>query len=148
VVKKNLVWKFAIIVGTFLLMALADSQTVEAQKTKGKTHPAETKYLMRGVVQAHCAGIGGLLKDAGPADDKAWDTVACHASILNEMSYVLMSDGRCPDKVWAEATKNLGECSAKVLDAAKEKKLDDARDAFKGVTAACAACHTVHRPKK
>ncbi len=146
--KKILVLKIALLAGAFFLVTTFTDQTAQAQKTKGKTHPAETKYLMRGVNQAHCAGIGGLLKEEGPADDKAWDTLACHASILNEMSYVLMADGRCPDKDWAGAAKSLGECSAKVLEAAKAKKLTDARDAFKGVTTACAACHTAHRAKK
>jgi hypothetical protein len=116
----------------------------EAQKTKGKTRSAETKFLMRGVNQPHCAALGKLLKD-GPADDKAWETALCHASILNEMSYVLMDDGRCPDKVWAGAAKTLRECSAKVIDATKAKNVDDARTAFKALTSACATCHKEHK---
>lgn len=117
-----------------------------AQKTKGKTQPAETKYLMRGVNQPNCAGVGKLLKD-GPADDKAWDTLACHAAILNEMSYVLMSDGRCPDGTWASAAKELRAGSAALLEAAEQKNVDAARTAFKQVTASCGACHTAHKPK-
>ena len=119
-----------------------------AQKTKGKTRAAATKYLMRGINQAHCKGLADLLKDSGPADDKAWETAACHASCLNEMSYLLMDDGRCPDGVWAGAAKNLREGSAAVLAAIDKKDLDDAKAAFKTVTGACATCHKAHRQEK
>ncbi len=57
---------------------------------------------MKGVMGPHC---GALKKgmDAGPSDDKAWEELALHAALLNEASYVLMEDGRCPDGVWAKA---------------------------------------------
>lgn len=123
------------------------TQTAEAQKTKGKTRPAQTKYLMRCVMQPNCAALGGLLKEKGPADDKGWDQVTANASVLNELGFVLMDDGRCPDATWAGATKTLKECSSKVLEAAKEKNAEDAQAAFKALTGACAACHTAHKPK-
>ena len=56
----------------------------DGQVQQGKTRKAATKYLMRGVMKPHCSDLGKLLK-AGPADDKAWDTAACHASCLNEI---------------------------------------------------------------
>jgi cytochrome c556 len=140
-------WKRAAVVAALAVGLVFLGHNAEAQKTKGKTRAAQTKYLMRGVVQTNCAGVGGLLKDKGPADDKAWDTLTCHASILNEMSYTLMDDGRCPDKDWAGATKALRESSAKLMEAAKDKKLDDAKDAFKGVTGACGSCHKAHKGK-
>ena len=118
-----------------------------AQKTKGKTRAAATKFLMRGIQQPNCKGLADLLKESGPADDKAWETAACHASCLNEMSYLLMDDGRCPDGVWAGATKELREGSAAVLAATEKKDLDAAKAAFKTVTGACAACHKEHKPK-
>ena len=119
-----------------------------AQVTKGKTRPAATKYLMRGIMQPNCAGLGKLLKGDGPADDKAWDTAACHASCLNEMSYLLMSDGRCPDATWAgAATKDLRNGSAEVLAACEKKDLAAANAAFKRMTQACAACHKAHKGK-
>ena len=122
--------------------------TSPAQVKKGKTRTAATKYLMRGIMQPNCAGLGGLLKDAGPADDDAWDTAACHASCLNEMSYLLMDDGRCPDAVWAEAAKTtLREGSAEVLAACEKKDLAAANAAFKKTTQACAACHKQHKGK-
>jgi hypothetical protein len=132
---------FGIVFGLAILLV---GSGAHAQKTKGKTRAADTKFLMRGINQLHCAALGKLLKD-GPADDKAWETALCHASILNEMSYVLMDDGRCPDKVWAGAAKTLRECSSKVMDAAKAKNADDARNAFKVLTSACATCHKEHK---
>ncbi len=121
--------------------------SVSAQKTKGKTRPATTKYLMRGINQPHCKALGDLLKDSGPTDDKAWDSAACHASVLNEMGFLLMDDGRCPDGDWAGAAKNLRECNAAVLAAIQKRDLDAARTAFKGVTESCASCHKAHKPK-
>lgn len=127
------------------LVGLLLCQSSPAQVTKGKTRVAETKYIMKGIVQANCASLGGLLKDKGPADDKAWEQAVQNAELLNEASFILMDDGRCPDKDWKGAAETLRGCSAKVLDAVKEKKLDDAQAAFKALTGACATCHKAHR---
>jgi hypothetical protein len=118
-----------------------------AQVKKGKSRVAETKYLMRGVVQPNCAGIGALLKDKdkGPADDKQWDQVVLFGEVLNEMSYVIMDDGRCPDKDWADAASTLRDCSAKIVEAGKAKNTDDLRTAFKGVLGSCTSCHKVYK---
>ena len=136
----------ALVVGVaglfWVSVSLNDAQ---AQIKKGKTRPAATKYLMRGVVRPSCASLGKLLKE-GPADDKAWDTVACHAACLSEMSFALMDDGRCPDGVWAKAaTKNLREGAAAVLAASESKDLDAANAAFKTLTGSCSACHKAHK---
>ena len=127
------------------LLAWLIGSAVDAQKTKGKTRPAETKVLMKGVIQPNCAALGAVLKDKGPGDDKAWEKAAMHAVILNEMSYVVMDDGRCPDKEWAGAAKTLRECSAKLTEAVRAKKLPEAQEAFKGLTNACATCHKAHK---
>jgi hypothetical protein len=99
---------------------------------------------MRGINQPNCAGLAKLLKD-GPADDKAWDTAACHASCLSEMGHLLMDDGRCPDAKWAGAAKSLREGSAAVVAAAEKKDVEAARTAFKTVLGACATCHKAHK---
>ncbi len=125
-------------------LLLADGN-VSAQKTQGKTRAAATKYLMRGINGAHCKSLGEALKDDGPADDKAWDAVACHAACLNEMGYLLMDDERCPDATWSDATKTLREGSAAVLQAAEDQDLDAARAAFASMTKSCGACHTAHK---
>ena len=122
-------------------------KAVVAQVEKGKTRPAATKYLMRGISQQHCAALAKLLNE-GPADDKAWDTAACHASCLNELGHVLMEDGRCPDADWANAAKTLREGSAAVLEAVNKKDIEGARAAFKSMTGACASCHKAHKKSK
>lgn len=129
--------------GIFILGANAS-----AQVKKGKTRPAETKYLMRGIVQPNCASLGKMLKGDGPTTDKEWDAAACHAACLNEASFLLMSDGRCPDGKWAAAAKTtLREGSAATLAACEKKDLKAASAAFKKMTQSCAACHKAHKGK-
>ena len=137
--------KIAVILAGLAVVGWFALQPAEAQKTKGKTRPAATKSLMKGIVLPNCAALGGLLKDKGPADDKAWDKATLHAVVLNEMSYVMMDDGRCPDGDWAGAAKTLRECSTKVLEATKAKNVEGAQAAFKGLTGACATCHKAHK---
>lgn len=141
----NRMWTVAV-AGGLLAGTLAGGAM--AQVVKGKTRPAATKYLMKGVTQPHCKGIGDLLKDSGPADDKAWETLACHAACLNELSAAIMQDGRCPDATWAGAAKSLGEGTAAVLAAAEKKDLDGAKGGFQKVTESCKTCHEAHKPKK
>ena len=138
-----------VVTGMGICLGLVLSFTsVLAQKTKGKTRAAATRYLMGGVMQPNCAGLAGLLKDPGPADDKAWETAKMQASVLNEMGFLLMDDGRCPDAVWAGATKDLREGSAGVLAALEKKDLKAANTAFQSVTGACSMCHKAHRAPK
>jgi cytochrome c556 len=128
-------------------LVLLAGEGAGAQVAKGKSRPAATKFLMRGISQANCKGIADLLKDSGPAEDKAWETLTCHASCLNELSFALVQDGRCPDAAWAGAAKSLGEGTAAVLAAADKKDLAAARTAFKTVTDSCKTCHDAHRKK-
>lgn len=124
------------------LAALASGQV-----QKGKTQPLLTKYWMRGVNGPHCTALNNLLKEPGPADEKAWETAAQHAAVLNESSHVLMADGRCPDATWAQATKQLREGSEAVLKAIEAKNPAEARAAFAGVLQGCKTCHDAHRKK-
>ena len=69
------------------------STDASAQKTKGKTRPALTKHLMKGLVAANC---GALKKDLD-AEKPNWDDIELHAALLNEAGYILLDDGRCPE---------------------------------------------------
>lgn len=115
-----------------------------AQVKKGKTRPLTTKQLMSGLVKPHCGGIAEGLKTA-PADDQAWEELLTKAALLNEASYTLVDDGRCPDGDWANAAKALREGTAAVIEKLEAKDAAGAQEAFKGVTASCAACHKVHK---
>lgn len=115
-----------------------------AQIKKGKSRVLTTKQMMAGLVKPNCAGIGEGLKTA-PADDKTWEDLATKAALLNEASFTMMDDGRCPDADWANAAKALREASAAVLAKIEAKDAAGAQEAFKGVTGSCAACHKVHK---
>lgn len=118
--------------------------TADAQKTKGKTRAAQTKYLMRGILKPNCGGLGQLLKAASKTDEQ-WDTAACHAACMSEMGHLLMADGRCPDGVWAGAAKALREGADAALAAIEAKDVAAANAAFKTATGSCAACHKAHK---
>jgi cytochrome c556 len=144
---KKVLWRTAAAV---LLVGLGIGLTQQAsgQKTKGKTRLAPTISLMQGIMNPNCTALKDLLKDGGPKDLRSWGKVQLHAAVLNEMSYVVMEDGRCPDKVWKGAAETLRKCSAKVFDAAKAKDAKAAQAAFKKLTTACDTCHKVHRPEE
>jgi len=127
------------------MLALGAYQSAEAQK-KGKTRIASIEQLMEGINGPNCGGLKKTL-DAGPSDKKAWKTAARQAALLNEMSYLLMADGRCPDGEWAGACKILRESSVDVLAAVDKKDLDGAKAAFGNLTKACAKCHKAHKGK-
>ena len=98
-------------IGLTLVLVTMVSVVAFAQVKQGKTRPMKTKHLMKGLNGPCCGGIGEGLK-AGPADDKAWDDLIMKAALLNESSYILMEDGRCPDGEWAKAATTLREESA------------------------------------
>ena len=143
----KVVWRTAVIVLVGGL-GIGLSQQASGQKTKGKTRPAPTVILMQGIMFPNCSALGGFLKGEGPKTPRDWGKVELHATILNEMSYIVMDDGRCPDKVWKGAAETLRKCSGKVLEAVQAKDAKAAQAAFKNLTGACATCHAAHKPKE
>ncbi|MCA9148522.1 MAG: cytochrome c [Planctomycetales bacterium] len=126
------------------LAAILGASVATAQIKKGKTRILTTKQLMGGLVQPHCKALGDGLKEA-PADDDAWAALATHAALLNETSYLLMDDGRCPDATWADASKILGEGSAELYAKIEAKDAEGAQAAFKAMTQSCGTCHKAHK---
>lgn len=120
------------------------SLSAVAQVKQGKTRVLKTSQLMKGLIGPNCGGIGEELK-AGPTDDKAWDALATKAALLNEASYILMDDGRCPDADWAGAATSLREGSAALLAKIEAKDLAGSQAALKTMTQACGACHKAHK---
>jgi len=135
---------FIMLMGLGLVLGAAQAP---AQIKKGKTHPLQTKSWMRGVNGPVCTNLKELLKDPGPVDDKSWELAAQHAEVLNESSYVLMDDGRCPDAAWADGAKQLREGSAAVLKAVEAKDAAGARAAFGDMVKGCGTCHGAHKKK-
>ena len=140
----KVVWRTVAVV-VVLGLGIGLSQQASGQKTKGKTRLAPTISLMQGIMNPNCTALEALLKGEGPKDLRSWGKVQLHAAVLNEMSYVVMEDGRCPDKVWKGAAETLRKCSAKVLEAGEAKDAKAAQAAFKNLTNACNTCHKAHR---
>jgi len=140
----KVVWRTVAVV-VVLGLGIGLSQQASGQKTKGKTRLAPTISLMQGIMNPNCTALAALLKGEGPKDLRSWGKVQLHAAVLNEMSYVVMEDGRCPDKVWKGAAETLRKCSAKVLEAGEAKDAKAAQAAFKNLTNACNTCHKAHR---
>ncbi len=138
--------KRALSVGITLSVIVFASLAATGQVKKGETRLLLTKQLMGGLVGPNCKGLGDGLKEA-PADDKAWAALATKAALLNEASYVLMADGRCPDGVWAGAATALREGSAAVYEKIEAKDAEGAQAAFKTMTQACGTCHKAHKKK-
>lgn len=63
---------------------------MEAQKLNRKSRSAPTKQLMKGILQPNAGSLGAALKDAGPADDRAWEAAQTATVVLNEAGYRLM----------------------------------------------------------
>ncbi len=110
----------------------------------GDQRVAEVHHLMEGISKPHCSALGKLLK-AGPKSERDWQHAELHAALLNELGFILMQGGRCPDATWAKAAAQLRAGSAAVYEAVQDQDVDAARAAFKQVTRACATCHKAHR---
>ena len=102
----KVVWRTVAVV-VVVGLGIGLSQKASGQKTKGKTRLAPTISLMQGIMNPNCTALAALLKGEGPKDLRSWGKVQLHAAVLNEMSYVVMEDGRCPDKVWKGAAETL-----------------------------------------
>jgi cytochrome c556 len=139
---KNVRWTaLAVMAGMLAGIGLFSADAL-AQKTKGKTRPALTKQIMKGLVNPNCGDLKKLLD----AESPNWDDIALKAALLNEAGYLLMDDNRCPDGEWAKATKAVREGTAEVLAATESKNAEEAKKGFAKLTGeGCKVCHTAHR---
>ncbi len=114
---------------------------------QGKSRPLKTSTVMKTVIKPHCGALRKVLKGDLKSDED-WAAVIAEAEILSEASYILMSDGRCPDEVWSgAATQTLRYCSQVIISAAEEKNSVVVRTAFGKLTESCSVCHDAHREK-
>ena len=162
----------AVIGGIVLVDALADKKTDDAKRKdeavtsvskgslktgdekaqtknvkQGKSRPLKTSTVMKTVIKPHCGALRKILKGDLKTDEE-WAAVIAEAEVLSEASYILMSDGRCPDEVWSgAATQTLRYCSQVIISAAEEKNSVVVRTAFGKLTESCSTCHDAHREK-
>lgn len=128
-----------------MVIAALGATALQAQVKQGKTRPAKTSQLMKGIVKPNC-GDAKKLSDAGPANDDEWADLALKAALLNEVSFSLMDDGRCPDGTWADSTtKMLREGSANLMKAADAKDAAAAKTAMGTILKSCKSCHDAHK---
>ena len=125
------------------MLTIAATGPAEGKVTKGESRPLKTKTLMGHVVRPNCGAVGKGLK----AEEVDWDALLANAELLNECGHILMADGRCPDKTWADAAKTLQGCSAVLAEKIAAKDAEGAQGAFSAMTKSCAACHKAHKPK-
>jgi len=130
---------------TLLLIAtLLITFSAPAQVKQGKTRPAQTKQIMSGLVKPNGTAIGKATKSP-PTDDEGWKALATNAALLNEASYLLMDDGRCPDADWENAAMALRAATEAVLKNIEAKNIDGVAGQNPKINAACAACHRAHK---
>ncbi len=134
------------VLGVAVVVALSlGAGALQAQVKQGKTRPAKTGQLMKGIVKPNC-GDAKKLSDAGPTSAEEWADLGVKAALLNEVSYSLMEDGRCPDGAWAEAAgKLLRDGSAGLLKAVEAKDAAAAKAAMGSVLKSCKTCHEAHK---
>lgn len=134
-----------VIVATIALTSLLLPHS-EAQK-KGKTRAMTTAQLMDGLVKPQFGALKAVLEKE-TKEDADWKAAATHAALLNETSYTMMSDDRCPDKTWEQACKEMKTASESVLKHIEAKDAKAALEAFAGIQGSCKTCHTEHKYKK
>ena len=117
-----------------------------AQK-KGKTRPLTTSQMMAGLIKPQLTSLKESL-EAGPKDADAWKSVATSAALLNESAYLMMDDGRCPDKTWSDACVMLKDATVDILKQVDAKNGKAALVGVDGVIASCKHCHAEHKYKK
>lgn len=142
---------FAFAAGIIALSGLAFtllSSPVTAQK-KGKSRPLTTAQLMSGLVKPQLGAIQGHVADEKtPESEDGWKALTTSIALLNESSYTMMEDDRCPDKIWADACEILRNATAAGLKSAAQKDAAGVRESIVGITASCKACHTEFKYKK
>lgn len=145
--KKSIALAAGMIALSGLAFTVSTSQ-VEAQK-KGKTRPLTTAQLMSGLVKPQLVAVQGHVADEKtPEGEDGWKSLTTSIALLNESSYTMMEDGRCPDKSWADACEILRKATEQGLEAAAKKDAAGVRASIEGITASCKACHTEFKYKK
>ena len=134
--------RLLIAAGLITLSAFAVVST--AQVKKGKTRPLTTAQLMSAIVKPEAISLGADLKKS-PSTDDEWAALATKAALLNESSYILMADGRCPDEVLKAACDTLRDCSEAVLEKIEAQDAEGAQKAVAGLMKSCRTCHQKHR---
>ena len=141
--KKVLALGLCVTVGFFAMINLQSATGEDGKDDKKGKRALSVHDMMEELVGPNCKAIGAALK--GEPGDKDWTKLARRAAVLNECGHILLADGRCPDGVWAGASKDLQKGTASLIEKLKAKDLEGSREAFPAVTKACGTCHKKHK---
>ncbi len=123
------------------------TKTKEAANNKKGKRPLKTSTVMKVVTKPHCDALKKIF-EKGPKTSEDWDALIEHSEVLNEVSYILMEDGRCPDYVWeGAATQTLRNCATAIIAASERRNVVVAQGAFEKLTESCTSCHDAHKEK-
>jgi hypothetical protein len=126
--------------GIFLLAGMAMAQAPSYHEV------ASIAQLMQGLVDPTSKAIAEAVKEAGPADDRAWKTVQSRAVMLQEAAQLLMVGKRVKDQeAWIKAAQAMNDVGANIAKAAEEKNLASLQAAAGTMTSSCRGCHTAYR---
>jgi cytochrome c553 len=118
-----------------------------AQK-KGKTRPMTSSQLMLGLVKPKFVEIKTVFEKGKPETDDDWKALGVAAALLNESAYLMMDDGRCPDKPWKEGCEILKKSTADLLADIEKKDAEAAATRSEQIVQSCKVCHAEHKYKK
>ena len=139
--------RFAIILAAVALIACTIMQPAAKAQKKGKSRPMTTSQLMAGLVKPQLVALKeGLAKEEKTDDD--WKAIGTAAALLNESGYLMLDDGRSPDKIWTDGSEILKQAGADALKAVAAKDTEAGNKAVEGVLKSCKVCHTEHKYKK
>jgi hypothetical protein len=113
-------------------------------EAKKKKRSLTISQMMSGLVKPKYVAIKeGLSKESISEDD--WKALATHAALLNESSYSLMQDDRCPDGDWKEGAMILRKASNDALANIAKENAAGALKAVESMTLSCKKCHAAHK---
>ncbi len=103
--------------------------------------------LMDYVVKPSMDRLVAINKAGGPQSEKDWKHAKAHASILAEMSQLLLMAGRIKDDVWEKGADQVIKGAKASLVAAEALDVNAWRTAAGSIGKGCRGCHKVHKPK-
>ena len=128
------------ILGVLLLAGVAMAQAPTYEPV------ANTQQLMRGMIDPASKAIAESAKDAGPADNRAWNMAAVNAVMLQEASALLKVGSRAKDQDgWMKACQALADAGAAVQKAAAAKDVAAYQAAAGTINGTCQGCHSTYR---
>lgn len=108
---------------------------------------ASVHDLMEHVQKPAMGELAAMTKAGGPQDDRDWRHAKADASILAEVSQLMLMGGRVKDQAWSDGANQVIEGAKQSMAAAESKNLEAWKAAGSTIGGGCHTCHQVHKPK-